>query len=100
MTRTSAGRGISMMLQEGKERVIIPWYEKGRGSTSASIPVKPTGFLALRVPATFAEYESQFRPKHQIQYPDENLIFLDSLFLLKWSVAAKKEKEPPYACFG
>ncbi len=88
-----------MMLQDGKERVKIPWYEEGGGSTSTSIPVKPTCFLALRFPVIFAEYESQFRPKHQIQYPDENLIFLDSSFLLKWSVAVKKEKEVPYACF-
>jgi len=80
--------------------VIIPWYEEGGGSTSTSIPVKPTWFPALRVPVTFAEYESQFRVKHQIQYPEENLIFLDSSFLLKWSISVKKEKELPYACFG
>jgi len=40
------------------------------------------------------------RGGNRIKYPDENLIFLDSLFLLKWSVAAKKEKEVPHACFG
>jgi len=80
--------------------VIIPWSEEGRGSTSTSIPVKPAWFLALRFPAALADYESQFRPKHQIKYPHENLIFLDSSFLLKWSVVAKKEKEVPHACFG
>ena len=42
----------------------------------------------------------QRRNKRQIKYPHENLIFLDSSFLLKWSVAAKKEKEAPHACFG
>ena len=31
---------------------------------------------------------------------DENLVFLDSLFLLKWSIVAKKEQEVPHACFG
>ncbi len=55
--------GISMMFQDGKERVIIP-------------------------------------PKHQIQYPEENLNLLDSSFLRKWSISVKKEKELPYACFG
>ena len=84
----------------GKERVIIPSYEEGRCSTSTSIPVKPARFLALRFPAALADYESQFRPKHQIKYPHENLIFLDSSFLLKWSVVANKEKEVPHACFG
>ena len=76
-----AGEGYSIMWEEGKEKVVVPWHE---GSAVVPPPkwfhqhfnlgTEPARYLALHSSFQFHGYAEkvQDRAKDQIEYPDED----------------------------
>jgi len=74
------GEGYSVMWQEGKEKVVIPWHE---GSVFVppnrwfhqhfNVTAEPARYLALRTPQGLSGYSERVedRKRDQIEYPDE-----------------------------
>jgi oxalate decarboxylase/phosphoglucose isomerase-like protein (cupin superfamily) len=76
-----AGEGYSVMWEEGRDRIVIPWHEG-----SAVVPpdhwfhqhfnvgAKPARYLALHPPPFLGGYAERIedRARDQIEYPDED----------------------------
>ncbi len=76
-----SGEGFSVMWQEGKEQVVVPWHE---GSMFVppnqwfhqhfNVSKNPARYLALGpLPQTRPNSETTGRPNDQIEYPDEEV---------------------------
>lgn len=74
------GEGFSVMWQEGKEKVVIPWHEASLFTPPDkwfhqhfNLGRKPARYLAFHPPAQFSGYSEKVedRKKDQIEYPFE-----------------------------
>ncbi len=76
-----AGQGYSILWEEGKEKIVVPWHE---GSVFVppnrwfhqhfNLGATPAGYLALHPPMQFHGHAEKVedRVKDQFEYPDED----------------------------